>query len=201
MRNRQSFLSFWEIFCPFPPLLIQKIKILKNWKKLLEILSFYTGVILSDGHMMYGSWNMERDRQFCHFGPYFSFYDPNNRKNQNFEKKRKKREKKRILHKCTKIIIICHTVPKIWRLTDVIFIFHFGLFFALLSLPPNSPKNKNEKALRDIILCICTKNYDHMICGSWDRVCDGRMDRQMDGRKKWHIDVSTPPNNMTVTKY
>ena len=93
MRNRQSFSSFWEIFCPFPPLLIQKIKILKNWKKLLEILSFYTGVILSDGHMMYGSWDMERDRQFCHFGPYFSFYHPNNRKNQNFEKK-EKREKK-----------------------------------------------------------------------------------------------------------
>ena len=150
---------------------------------------------------MYGSWDMERDRQFCHFGPYFSFYHPNNRKNQNFEKKEKREKKKRILHKCTKIIIICYTVPKIWRLTDVIFIFHFGLFFALLSLPPNSPKNKNEKALRDIILCICIKNYDHMICGSWDRVCDGRMDRQMDGRKKWHIDVSTPSNNMTVTKY
>ena len=38
--DRQAFLSFWAIFCPFTPLTIQKIKILKKWKKLLEILSF-----------------------------------------------------------------------------------------------------------------------------------------------------------------
>ena len=35
------FLSeFWAIFCPFTPLAIQKIKISKIWKTLLEILSF-----------------------------------------------------------------------------------------------------------------------------------------------------------------
>ena len=39
--------SFWAIFCPFtptphpPPLTAQKIKILKKWKKPLEIPSFY----------------------------------------------------------------------------------------------------------------------------------------------------------------
>ena len=33
--------SFWAIFCPFIPLTAQKIKILKTWKKLLEISSFY----------------------------------------------------------------------------------------------------------------------------------------------------------------
>ena len=31
--NRQKILSFWTIFCPFTPLISQKIKILKNWKK------------------------------------------------------------------------------------------------------------------------------------------------------------------------
>ena len=41
-RDRHNFLSFWTIFCPFTPLTTQKIKILKNWKKSLEILSFYT---------------------------------------------------------------------------------------------------------------------------------------------------------------
>ena len=40
----QNFLSFWTIFCPFTPLTTQKIKILKNWKKHLEISSFYTSV-------------------------------------------------------------------------------------------------------------------------------------------------------------
>ena len=38
----QNFLSFWTVFGPFTPLTTKKIKILKNWKKLLEILSFYT---------------------------------------------------------------------------------------------------------------------------------------------------------------
>ena len=38
-------------------------------------------------------------------------------------------------------MIISYTVPEIWCMTNVIAIFHFGLFFALL--PPNSPKNQN----------------------------------------------------------
>ena len=43
-----------------------------------------------------------------------------------------------------KIVIICFTVPEIWRVTYVIVIFHFELFFARL-LPPSSPKNENFK--------------------------------------------------------
>ena len=42
--DRQNFLSFWTAFCTFTPLTTQKIKILKNWKKSLEISSFYTSV-------------------------------------------------------------------------------------------------------------------------------------------------------------
>ena len=33
--DRQMFLLFWAIFCPFAPVTIQKIKILKKWKKFL----------------------------------------------------------------------------------------------------------------------------------------------------------------------
>ena len=44
-----------------------------------------------------------------------------------------------ILHKCTKNHDICYTVHEIWHVTDVIVIFHFGLFFALSKL------TKNEK--------------------------------------------------------
>ena len=40
-RDRQKCLSFWEVFCLFSPLTMQKIKILK-FKKHLEILSSYT---------------------------------------------------------------------------------------------------------------------------------------------------------------
>ena len=34
--------SFWAIFCLFAPLTAQKIKILKKWKKPLEVSSIYT---------------------------------------------------------------------------------------------------------------------------------------------------------------
>ena len=40
--GRQNVLSFWTIFCPFTTLTTQKIKILKSWRKHLEILSSCT---------------------------------------------------------------------------------------------------------------------------------------------------------------
>ena len=42
-----------------------------------------------------------------------------------------------------------------------------------------------------IILHMCTKNYDQMIYGSWDKARDGRTD----GQKKWHMEVGVPPKN------
>ena len=41
VRDRCNYFSFWAIFCPFTPLTAWKIKILKKWKKHLEIASFY----------------------------------------------------------------------------------------------------------------------------------------------------------------
>ena len=38
--DRQNFLPFWTIFCPFTPLTTWKIKISKNWEKHLEIYHF-----------------------------------------------------------------------------------------------------------------------------------------------------------------
>ena len=51
-------------------------------------------------------------------------------------------------------------------MTDVIVIFHFGLYFALL--PASSPENENirklTKTLRDMItLHKCTKHHDHRL--------------------------------------
>ena len=42
--NQCNYFSFWAIFCPFTPLTAWKIKILKKWKKRLEISSFYISV-------------------------------------------------------------------------------------------------------------------------------------------------------------
>ena len=44
-------------------------------------------------------------------------------------------------------MVICYTVPKIWCMTDVIVIFHFGLFLAFYSLltAQKIKTSKNEK--------------------------------------------------------
>ena len=73
--DRQDFLSFWAIFCPFTPLTIQKINILKKWKKLLEI--SFTQV----HHMIYGSWDINCNRHisfviFYHFFSCFTLIAP-----------------------------------------------------------------------------------------------------------------------------
>ena len=86
-------------------------------------------------NMIYDSWDMERNGQnflsfwiiFCPFPP------PKNLKNQNFEKIKKMCWDIIILHKCTKNHDqICYTVPEIQFAADVIYIFHFGLFFVLV---------------------------------------------------------------------
>ena len=99
-------------------------------------------------------------------------------------------------------MIICYSVPEILCVSDVIYIFHFGLFFCpfnslpLSPIPPPPPPNnvpqnqkfeKMKKTPTDtIILHMNNKNYNHMMRGSWDMVCDGWMGRgtgrQADGK-------------------
>ena len=64
---------------------------------------------------------------------FLPFYPLNNLKNQNFEKVIKRHvEISSFYATAPKIMIICYTVPEIWHVTDVVIIFHFVLFFALL---------------------------------------------------------------------
>ena len=60
-------------------------------------------------------------------------------------------------------------------MTDVIVIFHFGLFFGLL--PSNNPENENLKQMKKtpgdiIILHKCTKIHGHILHCSWDMAHD-----------------------------
>ena len=63
-------------------------------------------------------------------------------------------------------MIICYTVLQIWCMRAVIFIFHFGFWtifdpFALLTAQKiKIKKKKTKRAPGDIILHMCTKNYD-----------------------------------------
>ena len=138
---------------------------------------------LNDNHMMYGSWDMKPNRQNIFvILDILPFYPTKNPKNQNFEKMKKTPGDIWSFYRgVPEIMIICYKVPEIWR--EVIFIFHFGLFFPFY--PPNSPKNHNFKKVKIffIILHMCTKNYDQMIYSSWDPVRDGWTERQTDGWK------------------
>ena len=64
MEHDRQNLSFWTVFCRFTPLITQKIKILKNWKKCLEISSFYTSI---PKIMIICYWDMEHNRCNCYF--------------------------------------------------------------------------------------------------------------------------------------
>ena len=123
------------------------------------------------------------------FWAIFCPFTPLTAQNIKFRKNEKKRLEIPSFYTCVpKIMIICYTVPEIWHVTDVIIIFNFRPFFAIL--PTNSPQIKIQKTEKktpeDIIfLHMCTKNYDQIMYGSWDMVRIGRMDRKTD----WKSDI------------
>ena len=126
--NRQNVLSFWAIFCPFTPLVTQKIKISKKWKKKPGDINILHMCTINDNHM-YGSWNIECNRQFFvildHFLP---FSHPENLKNS--EKMRKKAGDIIILDMCTKNHD--HMLYCFWDMPCDECNFHF-LFWAILA--------------------------------------------------------------------
>ena len=127
--DRQNFLSFWTVFCPIVPLTTRKIKILKKWKKGLQIPSFYTWV--------------------------------------------------------PKIMIICLTVPEIQHVPYVIFFFSFWAIFC----PSSNPKQTQSKQT-------CTyHDFTHAhkkIMILWCKVPEygaQRRDRRTDGRADGKSDI------------
>ena len=79
---------------------------------------------------------MKCNRQafFVILGYFLPFYPHNSPINENFPKMKKRIEISSFYTSVPKTMIICYTVPEIWRVADVIAIFDFGLFFALLPL-------------------------------------------------------------------
>ena len=89
--------------------------------------------------------------------------------------------------------IFCHfgpfyTIPEILHVTN----FYFSFIHFIHFLPFHAQKTKIKKwnnTLGNItILQMCTKNYDHVIYGSYDMVRHGRTD----GQKKWYIEMWVP---------
>ena len=168
--NRQN--HFGPIF-PLPPPNNPQTQNFEKIKKTPEdILQMYT---INDSHMMYGSWDMERDRQNLLFCTIFCPFTP------------LKTWKIKILKKWKKKPWRCYhftnVYPK-WQSYDV-WLLRYGawqteLFVILDHFFPFTPLKiqnikfwKNEKRPGDIIILHkCTKNHDHMLYCSWDIACD-----------------------------
>ena len=120
---------FGPFFALLPPNNPKNQNFERNEKETMEILPFYTSVpqIRIKRCMVPAIWS-PTDRTFCQFRPFFAHLD------QIFEKMKKTPGNILILNKCTKNR---HRMLH-WSwdkcMTDVIFTFHFGLFFALLPL-------------------------------------------------------------------
>ena len=135
--------------------------------------------------MIYGSWDINCSREIFflsswvifviwyvtdvtvifHFGHFFALSPPNSPKNENFKKIKKTSGDIIILHKCTRTHdrMLLFLRYGVWRM---FFFFHIGLFFPF-PLPPNSPKNKNFKKMKEkkhleisFYTHVYTKNYD-----------------------------------------
>ena len=127
-------------FLPFYPLKTPKIKILKM-KKFAEISSFYTCAPKNHDHVMYGSWDMECDRQFfVTMDCFFAFYHLLHPENENFQK-----------FKNTSKYYHFTNVYYNWQSYHIWF-FRYGvqqtIFFVILDhflsfYHPSNPKNEN----------------------------------------------------------
>ena len=181
MERDRIFSHFGRFFGLLPPKKTENQNFEKKPTKNLDIILH--NCTLNDNHMMYDSWDMKPNRQNIFvILDILPFYPTNNPKTQNFEKMKKTPGDISSFYRgVPEIMILCYKIPEIWR--EIIFIFHFGLFFPFY--PPNSPKNHNFKKVKIffIILHMCTKNCDQMIYSSWDPVRDEWLERQMDGWK------------------
>ena len=175
--------SFWHFGSFFPllsPLKTKKIKILKKWKKSLEILSSYTCVTII--WYMVPKISNTMDRTFCHFGPFFALLPPSQPQKMKILKKWKKAPADIIiLHMCT--INDNHMIYDFWdmKCDRQNFLSFWNVF------SPYSPKKWNfEKLIKTpgyiIILHMCTKNIGHMMYDSWNIVRNRRTNRCYRGR-------------------
>ena len=123
-------------------------------------------------HDRYGAWQTEL---FVILGHFLHFYFTKALKNQNFKWNRSM--KLSSFHaSAPNIMIICHTVPEIWCMMDVIFIFILGYFLPFYPLLTQ----KSKKIFKKIkIAWRCYFTYLH---SSWEMVHNNWINRQTDGR-------------------
>ena len=175
VRQTESFIIFVPFFALLPPNSPKNQNFEKLKKTPGDIIILHMCTII-DNHIMYGSWDTERDRQkFLLFWTIFCIFTPLTIRKIKTLKKWKKR---RYYH----FTQVYHK----WQSYDVWFLRYRAWqteFFVILDnflpfYPPNNPKNQNFGKMKQtpgdiIILHKCTINDNHMMYGSWDVKCDG----------------------------
>ena len=132
-QNFSHFRPFFVLLHPLP-LTTERIKILKKMKKTSGDIIILHKCTINDNHMIYGSWDMKCIIIFLSSWIIFCTFTITAWKMKIWKKWKKHLEISSFYTSAPKIMIICYNVPEIWHVMDVIVIFHFGLFFALL--PP-----------------------------------------------------------------
>ena len=120
--------------------------------------------------MMYSSWDLQHNRVFCHFGPFFALW-PSQQPKKSKVWKNEKKPGNMNLQLC--ITNDDHKMYGSWdiehdRKKKFFFWSHFLPFY-----PTNNSKNPNfEKMIKKpeitIILHLCTTKDNCMMCGSWN---------------------------------
>ena len=131
---QHNFFSFWTIFCSFtpppPPLNNPENQNFESMKEVLRDTIIIHKRTTNGNYMMYGSWDMKCDRQTS-FWTIFCLFTWLKTQKIKFLKTWKRCLEISSFYSSVPKIMICY-VPEIWHVTDVISIFHFGLFFTLL---------------------------------------------------------------------
>ena len=117
---------------------------------------------INENHMMYGSWQLGRDRQtFSSLWTIFCLFHSNSSENQNFEKMKKTPRDIIILHKSIEIhdhVLYCSRGKYGYNC-------YFSIWVIFLPFYPLTTQKiyikKMKKTSGDIIILqMCTKNYD-----------------------------------------
>ena len=115
---RTDFFFILDHFLPIYPPKNPKNQNFEKKKKTPGDITILHMCPINDNHTMYGSWDMECDRIFCHFGPFFALLPPWNPKKIKILKKLKKTlEILSFYTSVPKMMVICYTVPEIWHVT------------------------------------------------------------------------------------
>ena len=148
--ERDNFFVILDRFLPFNPPMDPENQNFGKIKEIPEEIIILQMCTINDSHMMYGSWDMECSGQnffslltvFCSF----TKKKKNNPKIKILKKWKNRLKISSLYTNVSKVMIICYTVPVMRCVTDVILIFHFGLFLPFH--PPNNPKNKKFRKMK-----------------------------------------------------